>query len=135
MKISVKIFENIFIFLFGAIGYVCIEMLWRGSSHWTMLIAGGTCFCIIYHIARIRNLNLVKKAIMCMFCITTVEFLIGIVINMKLEMNVWDYSYQPANLMGQICPVYCVLWLFLSLPMIKFSSFVRNKIFVPNYKK
>jgi len=130
-----RFLENISVFIFGAVGYVGIELLWRGSSHWTMLLAGGLCFCLIYHISHISGLSLIKKAIMCMFIITTVEFLIGIVVNLKLGMNVWDYSSVSMHLLGQICPRYCLGWLALSLPCLVFSRLVRKKVFAPNFTR
>ena len=36
------------IFLLGALGYGAVETLWRGGTHWTMLLTGGVCFLLIY---------------------------------------------------------------------------------------
>ena len=42
--------EQLFVFFIGAAGYGLLEILWRGYTHWTMLICGGICFFLIYHI-------------------------------------------------------------------------------------
>mgnify|MGYP007072511315 FL=1 len=31
------------LFLIGGALYYCIEILWRGHSHWTMAVVGGIC--------------------------------------------------------------------------------------------
>ena len=28
----------------GGLLYIILEMAWRGRSHWTMFLLGGTCF-------------------------------------------------------------------------------------------
>ena len=33
-------------FTIGAIGYAAIEIIWRGFTHWSMMIAGGLCFVL-----------------------------------------------------------------------------------------
>lgn len=35
------------LFLIGGALYYCIEILWRGHSHWTMAVVGGICFVVI----------------------------------------------------------------------------------------
>ena len=35
------------LFLIGGCLYYCIEILWRGHSHWTMAVVGGICFLVI----------------------------------------------------------------------------------------
>jgi hypothetical protein len=45
-----------------------------------------------------------------------VEFVSGLILNVWLGLNVWDYSHEPFNIMGQICPQYKVLW-FLLMPL------------------
>ena len=57
--------------------------------------------------------------------ITAVEFLVGLVVNVWLKFNVWDYSKLPYNVMGQVCLLYTNLWFFLSLPAILFDDYLR----------
>ena len=42
------------------------------------------------------------------------ELLCGLLVNRALGWAVWDYSAQPGNLWGQICPLYTLLWIPLS---------------------
>ena len=38
--------EFLSIYVFGAIGYGALETLWRGYTHWTMIVTGGFCCCL-----------------------------------------------------------------------------------------
>ena len=69
--------------------------------------------------------------------ITSIEFISGIIINLWLSLNVWDYSNIPFNLFGQVCLKYTVIWFFLSLAAILLDDFIRCKFFgedMPNYR-
>jgi len=105
----------ILIFIIGAVGYCCIELLWRGYTHPSMAVVGGICLILIQRI----NRHFIAKpyffrAILCSGAISIVEFLAGVLLNIIFHLNVWDYSAQPLNIMGQICPLYSILWFFLS---------------------
>lgn len=59
-------------------------------------------------------------------CIVTVlEFLTGCIVNLWLGWSVWDYSGLPGNVLGQICPQYCLLWLPVSLAGIMLDDWLR----------
>lgn len=105
-------------FSIGSTGYSILEIVWRGYTHWTMSITGGVCFWLYY----LTNRKLARKSIWerC-FCgsaiITSVEFVVGCLVNKVFHLNVWDYSRQRFNLGGQICLLYSVLWFFLCIPL------------------
>ena len=61
--------------------------------------------------------------------ISELEFLTGYVVNVILGYDVWDYSYLPYNLMGQICVGYSLLWMFLSLAIIFVDDYIRSYFF------
>ena len=110
-------------FAVGSIGYGIVELIWRGRTHWTMLIAGGICFVIFSLIEeRMREKSMLIKCVLCSLSITLVELIFGIIFNIILKMNVWDYSKIPLNLFGQICPLYSMLWAFLSLLILPISK-------------
>ena len=91
-----------------------IELIWRGRTHWTMLIAGGVCFVIFSVISeRCKKRTCIFKAVSCALSVTLVELIFGIVFNLVFKMNVWDYSNQPGNVLGQICPAFGLLWFFI----------------------
>lgn len=116
------------VFIIGALGYSIIEMLWRGFTHWTMAIAGGICFLIIYNVnLRIRS-GIIIKCILSSISITAVEFIFGIFFNLILGLHIWDYSALPVNFMGQICLLYSVMWFFLSIPLIKLCNILKTTL-------
>ena len=117
------------VFLFGAINYMAIEILWRGYTHWTMAIAGGFCAMFIYIInMKFKGLNLICKAFVGALLIIFLELIIGIIINIILGWNVWDYSQKTFNFMGQICLEYFILWFFLCIPVFKLFNYFQEKI-------
>lgn len=119
--------EYIFVFLTGACIYYVIELLWRGYSHLTMFFAGGICFSLIYFFEkRLSQLRIVYRCIIYSMLITAVEFVFGIIFNLILHMNVWDYSHRAFNILGQVCPLFVVLWAFLSIPAILLCSLIRR---------
>lgn len=129
------ILEFAFIFLFGAIGYGSLEVLWRGHTHWTMLLLGGVCLYLIYLISTRLHDRLWKKLLMCALVVTTLEFAVGCIVNLRLGWEVWDYSTMPFNLLGQICPAFSIMWLLLSIPCVYLCRLLYNFIFEPNMKK
>lgn len=122
--------EFVSIYVFGAIGYGSLETLWRGYTHWTMLLTGGFCCCLMHLIATRMCQPLWQKWIMCTFVITAVEFVVGCLVNLRLGWSVWDYSDMPANLMGQICPGFSFLWFLLSIPCVFLSKLLKKYVFI-----
>lgn len=105
----------------GAI-YFFLEVAWKTFSgepesiSWTML-----ALAIFLAIPLERcgaelpwEMPLPVQAVICGLTITAAEFCAGIVLNIWLGMNVWDYSSMPYNLMGQICTRFTALWCILS---------------------
>lgn len=132
---KLKLLETCFIFCSGAFGYWAVELLWRGYTHWTMPILGGVCLILIYAIANFMAESLWKKWLMCSACVTAVEFIVGGIVNITLNWDVWDYSTLPGNLMGQICPLYSIYWILLSIPSVFFCNILRYYVFIPLYRK
>ncbi|MEE1043553.1 MAG: hypothetical protein UH854_06270 [Clostridia bacterium] len=119
--------EQAVIFVFGAINYVAIEILWRGHSHWTMAVAGGLCAMLIYVFNKeYTNMHLIYKCISGAVIITSVELVTGLIVNMVLKWNVWDYSRQPFNFLGQVCLGYFAYWFLLCIPLIKIFDYFTN---------
>ncbi len=121
--------EQAVIFVFGAINYMAIEILWRGHTHWTMAVAGGLCAMLIYVFNyQFNDMNLIYKCFTGAVIITAVELVTGLIVNMTLKWNVWDYSERAFNFLGQICPLYFVLWFLLCIPVIKLFDYFQNNI-------
>ena len=71
------------------------------------------------------EMPLLLQALICAAAITGTEFVAGIIINIVLGLNVWDYSALWGNVYGQICPQYSALWYLLSLVMIPALDWLR----------
>ncbi|MBE7032612.1 MAG: hypothetical protein E7406_00105 [Ruminococcaceae bacterium] len=108
-----------FLFLIGGLGYPIIELLWRGYTHPSMGILGGFCLIAIWLINEIcKERAIWFRAILCSATITGLELLTGILVNIVLKLNVWNYSDRFLNIMGQICPLFSLLWFCLSYTLI-----------------
>ncbi len=119
--------EQLLIFLTGATGYGIIEIIWRGYTHWTMLITGGVCFLFLYNIFNIlENSPAFVKAIIGSLTITLIEFIAGMIINVKFGLGVWDYSNLPFNIYGQICLLYTILWFALCFPLVYLCKWLKS---------
>lgn len=127
------------LFLTGGFTYGGIEILFRGYSHVSMLIAGGICFILIGLLDEVFpwDMALISQMVISAGIITAIEFLVGLVVNIWLKLNVWDYSAIPYNFMGQVCLLYTNLWFFLSLIGILADDYLRYYILKekkPHYK-
>ena len=120
--------EMTFVYLLGAFGYGGVELLWRGYTHWTMLLLGGTCCLAIYAITVSRPGPLWGKCLLCAGTVTALEFCTGCLVNLYLGWDVWDYGGVPGNLLGQVCPLYAALWYLLSIPSAALARVVRRRI-------
>jgi len=120
---------NLTIFSIGAIGYAIIELLWRGRTHWSMMVAGGISFWGLSKIsALLKNKSLFIKSLAGCGFITTIEYIFGVIFNKILHRKVWDYSHMPLNIGGQICALYSFFWLILSFLFIPLSDKIKSKM-------
>ena len=136
---SNNVLKYILLFLIGGFAYGGIEIIFRGYSHISMLAAGGICFILIGLINEVQSgeIALIKQMIISAVIITTVELITGLIVNIWLNLNVWDYSDYPYNLMGQICIYYTVMWFLLSPLAIFMDDYIRYFIMgekKPRYK-
>ena len=69
--------------------------------------------------------------------ITALELITGLIVNVWLKMDIWDYSGLPYNFKGQICLLYSFFWFLVSSVAIVMDDFLRYKLFheeKPHYK-
>lgn len=120
-----------FLFLVGGMIYYCMELLWRGHSHWTMVAVGGICFIVCGLVNELFTFDIPmwQQMLICSINITTVEFGTGCILNLLLKLNVWDYSNMPFNVLGQICLPFCILWFALSFVAITLDDYLRYWFF------
>ena len=99
-----SIWVEIAVFVLGGGAYGLMEILFRGHTHWTMLVTGGACALTLFYL---REWLLAQP------------LAVSALANVKFGWHVWDYSAQPGNVLGQICPTFTAIWfvvcfLFLS---------------------
>lgn len=131
--------KYLFLFLVGGAIYCVIELLYRGYTHPSMYILGGLCFivCGLFNEIFEWDTPLLIQMLLSSIAITDLEFITGIIVNLILHLNVWDYSDLPFNLLGQICLPFCIIWFFLSLIGIVLDDYLRYYFFneeKPKYK-
>ena len=120
---------NIFLISLGGMLYGALEILWRKYTHWSMILTGGTCFAILYGIfKKIAVCSVWLKCVTGSAVITFIELIAGYIFNIKMKLKVWDYSRQPLNFHGQICPLYSALWAVLTLPILALCGFISKKL-------
>ncbi len=102
-------------FLFGFFAYCLFEIAVRGRTHWTMGLLGGTVFCVLYSMLHHLRAPRLTQALLGAGFVTAAEFTVGVFDNLIMGWAVWDYSRQPLNLLGQICPMFSALWFLLCL--------------------
>lgn len=125
-----SIIELFCVFFMGGMVYGLIEISFRGYTHWTMIIVGGFCFFCMYAIHTRSGLGLLAQCLVCTAIIIAVEFIAGIIINIRLKWNIWDYSKMKFNILGQVCPLYAALWFLLCIPGIWLASTLNSLIFI-----
>ena len=127
------------LFIIGGLSYYFIEIIYRGYSHFSMIIVGGICFVLIGAINEFSNkeVPLLLQMILAVLIVDTIELISGIIINKVLLLNVWDYSNLRFNLLGQISLRSSIAWFFLSLLAIYMDDLLRYLLFseqIPKYK-
>ena len=127
LKLYNRTLKYILLFFIGGYSYCGVELLFRGFSHISMLIAGGICFILIGLLNDVfpHKISIISQMVISSLIITAVEFIVGMIVNVWLDLNVWDYSKLPYNFMGQICLLYTNIWFFLSLAAILLDDYLK----------
>ena len=98
------------LFSLGGLAYCGLELLWRGRTHYSMFLAGGTSLLLLGKLNRAEpKLPLFLRAVVGSGIITIVELSAGLIFNRSY--TVWDYRDQWGNWLGQICPLFSLLWI------------------------
>ena len=131
--------KYLFLFIIGGVVYYSMEMLFRGYSHYSMVILGGICFiaCGLLNELLSWDTSLLLQGLIGSGIITMLEFLTGVLVNMILHLNVWDYSNMPLNVLGQICLPFSLLWVIIAIGAIILDDYIRYCFFdeeKPRYK-
>ena len=135
MKKRYQIEKYMILFAIGGMAYFLLEVLVRGYSHYSMFLCGGACF-LCCGLLKVK-MSFISQMVLSSVIITALEFVTGLIVNVWLKMDIWDYSHLPYNFMGQVCLLYSVLWFLVSSAAIVLDDFLRYKLFneeKPHYK-
>lgn len=123
--------KAIALFLCGGGIYAAIEILWRGYTHWTMVVLGGLLFLVIGGLNNwfSWDMSLVFQGVVGGVIVTIAEFAAGLILNIYLGLGVWDYSEMAGNVLGQICPQFTLVWMVLSVIAVVVDDWLRYRLF------
>ena len=118
------------LFFLGGGAYAALELAWRGTTHWTMFLAGGACLCLLQWLAA-RPLPLAAAACTGAACVSGLELAVGAVCRVMLHTAVWDYTGEWGNLAGLVCPKYTLYWFLLCGWVIFVLRYVESTVYHP----
>ncbi len=126
MKIKLRL-DHIIAFISGLIIYPAIEIIYRQRTHYSMALAGALGMYLIYLTCEnFPRLNIFLKALAGSAIITTIEFTFGVIFNIFLHEDVWNYERLHINFLGQISLLYSFLWFLLSFFVIFLCKLLRG---------
>ena len=113
-----KFIGKLGLFLSCGFIYCMIEILFRGWSHWSMFVLTG--FLGVFCVDSINNMlsfdcdYIVQILISTILC-TIGEGISGIILNVWLQLNVWDYSKMAFGtfFFGQCNVLFCFAWMLI----------------------
>ena len=99
----------------GGMLYCASELLYRRRTHPSMFAAGGLALLTADRVRRVRcRGGAVVRVSLCTGAFTFIELCIGLLVNRRM----------PANLRGQICLPFTLLWAALSGPAMGVCTFL-----------
>ena len=140
MNKYIKLFlKYLFLGFIGGFTYYNIELMYRGYSHISMFLLASFLFILIGLMNEFLSWDtpLFIQSIIGAIIVTAFEFITGCIVNLWLGLNIWDYSNEPLNVMGQICLPFTLIWIVLSCIAIILDDYLRYYIFneeKPHYK-
>lgn len=123
--------RSFLIWCVGGLIYGGIEILWRGYTHWTMILLAAVISIPLdaFNESIGWDWPLLKQALVGGTVITLAEMAAGLVLNVWLGLHIWDYSQMWGNLLGQICPQYWAAWVLLAGVAIVVFDWLRYLLF------
>lgn len=127
---------SMLLWTWGGAVYFLLEVAYKTATghperiSWTMLVL-AIILCIPVERCGAElpwEFPLWLQALACAALVTSVELVVGLVLNVWLCLDVWDYSNIPINLFGQICPQFAVLWWGLCFCFIPVFDWLRYAV-------
>ncbi|MCM1082198.1 MAG: putative ABC transporter permease [Clostridium sp.] len=132
-KFFEKFQQYFLLWLTGGIAYFYMEIMFRGYSHYSMIICGGFCFLFVGQVGLSllygkSRFFIVKIMAASALIITTLEFITGLIVNVIFDLEVWDYSRVKGNIMGQVCLPYTFVWGVMGLLCVYMTYMIQKFI-------
>lgn len=126
-----KVSEYGFLWLLGGSLYYSFEMLFRGFSHWSMFVLGGFCMAFFAFQGQAMHWRepMWIQVIRCTIFVTSGEFITGMLVNKWFKLEVWDYSDQPFQVLGQVCLPFAIIFSGLCAVGIVLCGYLLHWIF------
>lgn len=123
--------EAFAVFFTGAFSYGLCELFVRGRTHITMGLLGGLAMLFIHGLndKRRNGMPLIIAAFAGALFITSLEYIAGLILNVNLGLEIWDYSELSLNYRGQICLSYSLKWCLISVIGMAFDELLRHFVF------
>jgi len=132
---NIKIYKSLILSLIMGLSYMGIEGLYHipngGYANIIMVPIGGLCgllIGVINEIPKFRNMKIWKQSLIGTIITLLIEAISGYIINIKLNLHIWDYSNLLFNWKGQICLLFGFLWYCLMPLVIWFDDLIRYKL-------
>ena len=129
-----KIIKLLIIWFVLGMCYFTLEGLYRipqgGYANIAMLFVGGFCGLIVGSINQIPQfykMTVWKQSIIGAIVVLIVEYVSGYVLNIKMGLDIWDYSDMYFNIDGQVCLAFAVIWFLLMPTAIWLEDWIRFK--------
>lgn len=128
-----KILKQLFLFLVFGFIYFIIETIWKGHlTHWSMFIVAGIIGILIGDINEYIpwEMPFFLQCGIGTVIATVIEGISGLILNVYLNLHIWDYSNVPFNFFYQQCSLpFCIAWFILSGICIIIDDYIRYKLF------
>lgn len=102
------------------------------TSLWMLIVGGlsGVALGLLNEINFIRkNFNVFFQVLLGTVIVLLFELTSGIIFNLKLKLNIWDYSDLPYNFLGQISLLHAFFWFFLCPFVFWIDDVLRNVLY------
>ncbi len=97
-----------------------------------MLVVGGLAAFLIGRLnehPQFYDKKMWQECVIGTLIIVVLEFTSGLILNVWLGLDIWDYSTETFNLLGQVCLSYALLWFLLIPTCVYLDDYLRCKLF------
>ncbi len=129
-----KVFKILTIWFVLGMCYFTLEGIYRipkgGYANIVMLFIGGLCGLLvgsINQIPKFYKMTVWKQSIIGTVLTMIIEYISGYILNIRLGLDIWNYSDMKFNLDGQICLEFGIIWFLIMPTAIWLEDWIRWK--------